>query len=394
MAYLAMNTATVYVTEETTAGVAVDPTLGSQAVSVTEGGIELNGEKELVERTNMTSSLVRALPRTGIKRASGSVTVEAKANSTEGLAPEATLLLESAFGGVRSLSSSVTTLTTTNLTTIPVSLSTGIAAGDIVMIKDTNAGANGYHVSPVTASAVNGTNDDTVTLLVPCTTAPSAGSSVSKFTTFYNANDGHPSLTITEFIGDAVKCQAAGMKVNSLSMEGFEAGQTATFSFGLVGMDYDQSLAASGLTASYNSALPPLALDACIYKDGAALEVTGFSFSLEHEVAEIQSTCAPNGIVGTRHTRTNVSGSFTAHAKSDSVALFSAFANGTEFSLFGSFGNPGASAGQKKEVIGFYFPKCIITAAPFADADGIVTYSVEFQCGPDAAGSAMYLGFI
>jgi hypothetical protein len=393
MAIVAMKTAVVYVTEETTPGTAATHSAGD-AVGVIADGIEMTGEKELIERQLLRNSISKTLPRTGMRSMSGSISVEAASGSVAGAAPDAALLFESCLGGTRALTSSPTTITTTNLTVIPVSFATGIAAGDIVMIKDTNCGTTGYHISPVSASSLNGTNDDSITLVVPCDTAPTSGSAIEKFTTFFGENSGHPSLTVSQFLEDALKREAVGVQVNSLSMDGFETGQVASFSFGLQGWNMDETLAASGLTATYGDALPPLVLDACVYKDGVALPVTSFSFNVANTVGKVMSTCAPNGVIGQRTTERAVSGSLVAYADSASVALWNAFEEGTVFSLSAAMYNPTATAGVKSNVVAVYLPQCIITAIPMANADGVAQYNVEFQCGPDAAGSEIYLGFI
>ena len=392
--FMSMKSAVVFVTEETTEGVAVSPTNGGQAVGINSDGFEMTGSKELIDRNIIRGGIGRVIPRTGMKSMSGSMTVEARANSVAGAAPEAALLFESAFGGTRQMTSAITTGTNTTTVLEIGTNAASFAVGDIVMVKDTNAGVTGYHISPITAVAMNGSNTDTITMLVAAANAPSNGSVIEKFTTFYGADDGHPSLTVTEFLEDAYSRQAKGVKVSSLALEGFTPGQTANFNFGLTGWDINEEIGASGLTESFSDALPPLVLDACVYKDGVKLEVSAFGFSLENTVAMIPSTCSVDGKLAQRISERAVSGSFTVYADKTSSAMFDAFAAGTEFSVFASMHNPGASAGVKKEAIGVFFPKCIITSSPMADADGLMVYNVEFQVGLPTSGSECFLGFI
>lgn len=397
MAYVAMKTAVVYVTEEVTEGVAVNPVAGNEAVSILSDGFELNGEKELVERNNLTSSLVKALPRVGIKTATGTIGVECKASSTAGGKPEADLLFEAAMGGVRQLTATQTiNATSTNTTVINVPDATKFAVGDIVMIKSTNVGSDGYHISPISVVTEGGTNQDTITLTVPTSSNfAQSGDVIEKFTTFYCANSGHPSLTITAYMEDAIKMQASGVRVNSLSLDSFETGQIASFSFGLSGQNYSETLAASGLTASYDGATPPLILSACVYRDGVEIPVQSVAMSLENTLANVQSTCSSNGIIAQRVTEQAITGSITPYMDSSSVALFSAFDTNTQFSLFFRCQNPGTT-GVKKEAIAFYLPNCICTALPKQDADGLMQYSLEFSAGPSATGSGspLYISFI
>ena len=391
MADISLNTTVLYVTEEVTEGTAVDPTNGNMAVGVTSDGFAIDPSFAVVERNNMTSSIERPTGRLGIKTSTASLTVEVKANTTAGGAPEYDLLMESALGATRSNTNSITTITTTNLTTIPVTAITGLAKGDIVMFKD----SNGYHITPLTSVDANGTKDDTVTCLVPFSVAPASNTAIEKSTTFYGANNGHPSLTLTAFMEDAFKIQTPGCKVTSLSLEGFEPSSIATFAFGLQGTGYDETASTpSGLTASYDGAEPPTVLSACVYKDGVQIPVSAFAFSVENTVAQKLSTCAANGIVSQKITARAVTGTFTPYMATDSTALFDAFNAETKFSLFGYVANPGASAGQKKEVVAFYLPVCKITNMPKADADGLMQYNIEFQAEPDSTGSSLFISFI
>lgn len=391
MADISLNTTVLYVTEESTEGVAVDPTNGDQAVGITSDGFALDASFAVVERNNMTSSIERPLPRIGIRTNSAAITVELKSASTAGAKPECDLLIEGALGATRASTNNPTTLATTNLTVIPLSAATGLVKGDIVMFKDTN----GYHITPLTSVDLNGTNDDTVTCLVPFSVAPASNTVIEKFTTFYGANSGHPSLTLTAFMEDAFKIQSQGNKVTSLAMSGFEPGSIASLEFGLQGLGYDETASSpSGLTASYSGAEPPTVLSACVFKDGVAISVSSLAWSVENTVAQKLSTCAANGIIGQRVTNRVVTGSFTTDMATDSTTIFDAFNAETKFSIFAYIANPTATAGQKKEVVGMYFPVVKITNLPKGNADGFMQYNLEFQAEPDAAGSSIYLGFI
>jgi hypothetical protein len=396
MADLVSKNTVLYVTKEVTEGVAVNPTAGDQAVSFLTDSVEIAGNRETVERDNNQTSLVRELPRLGIRTCEASITTEVKANTTAGGLPECNLLLEAALGAVRSQSNTTTiSATQTNTTSIKVPTGSTFVAGDIIMIKETNLGADGYHISPISAVADGGTNDDTLTLLVPTSTNYATTNSViEKSTTFFDSNT-EPSVTLTVYGEDAVKMQGAGCKVSSLSLDGFETAAIPSFAFALAGIDYDESLAASGLTATFDGATPPIVLSACVYKDGVKMDVTQFAFSVENTVSQRRSTCSVNGITGQRVTEKAITGSFTAYMDTTSVAQFTNFDAGTEFSLFMTLKNPGSSSGIWKEVIGVYMPRCMATAAPHTSVDGLMAYNVEFSAGKSSSfGASIYIGFI
>jgi hypothetical protein len=393
MGYLSKNSSVVYVTEETTEGIPVDPSLGLEAVRILGDGFELSLERETIERTVLTSSISKALPRAGMKTATGSIGLEAAAALTAGLAPDGDLLFLSALGAKRSLASTV--ISGTGHTTTSIKLSAGtvtnFAANDILMLKEAGA----FHVSPITAVNTN-VGAEAVTLLVP-TAAPVADACViEKFTQYYGTDEGHPSLTITGFMGDAHKQQAVGCFVNSLALESYETGQIPNFTFGVQGLDYTETLASSGLTASFGDAEPPTVLGSCVYRDGALLDVTALSFSVENTLGTVMSTCSPNGKIAQKITERAITGSFTTYMSSTSVDLFNSFNNNTQFSLFFSMHNPTAVAGEKKQVVSVYIPNCVVTAMAKADADGLMQYNVEFSAGSSSAGvgSDLYVSFI
>ena len=378
MAFATTKSRVVYLTEETTQGVAVAPTLGSQAVAILSDGFELNGEKELVERTVLTSSISKQIPKTGIKTATGSIGIEWKAHGTAGSQTEASLLYKSALGSVKTIATTTTTKAgnTASILEIEDADISKFAVGDIVLVKE----AGKYHISPI--SAIDTTlGSATITLVRAGASAFSDAVVIEKSTVYKGSNSGHPYLTVTSYLDDALKIQSAGHLVASMALENFSVGQIPTINFALNGITYEETLAPSGLTASYDTATPPIALGACIYLDGVAIPVTELGFSVENTVGRITSTCSENGIISTRVTERAVTGSLTTYQETTSVGYYSKFNTNAEFSLFGFAGIPTGTAGEIKDLVAFFIPKCIITAKPIADADGIATIAIEFSAG-------------
>lgn len=391
MAYVSKNTAVVYITEESSEGTAVAPSNAS-FVSIMND-YEMNGEKELVERDNLTTSIIKEIPRVGIKTCALTLNIEAKANTTEGSAPEAALLFKGALGALRSNTNSHKTVTDTNLNLVVLDGTGNLAVGDFIMIKATNTASDGYHISPISSVTASNSN---IGLLIPMAAAPASNTSIAKFVTYYTSNSGHPSLTVTTFLEDALKLQAAGCKVSSMSLEGFETGQIASFNFSLNGMSYAETVAASGLTPTQVAGTPPLVLSACVYKDGVAVPVNSFSVNVENTLGRVTSTCSANGLISQRITEQTITGSFVPYMDTTSVALYSAFDANTEFSLVAILKNPvSGQTKQWEEVVGIFLPRCIITAMPKADQDGVMQYAIEFSASYSSTYStAMTIGFI
>jgi hypothetical protein len=389
MAFISKKATIVYVTEEVTEGLAVAATAGSQAVSILSDGFEINAERELVERSNLNTSIGKDLPRAGLATSSLSIGVEAKGATTAGAKPEADLLFEAGLGAMRQLTGTVTSGTshTTSIIKIADVDITKFVVGDMVLVKEAGA----YHFSPIiTVTTTPGAAS--ITLLVAMGVAPTNAVVIEKFTTYYTANSGHPSLTVNAFYEDLLNASAAGCRVGSVSLEGFEVGQIPSFNFSLNGWEYSEVLGASGLTASFSGCTPPIALGACVYKSGTALSVSSLAFSLENTLAQVTSTCA--GMIGQRITERVVTGSFVTEMDSASVALFGEYDALTPVSLFMYLKNPTATAGQYANYVGVYIPNVVITTLGKQDSDGLMQYSCEFSAGTHASLADLYIGFV
>ena len=395
MAYANIKNTVVYVTEELTEGTAVDPTLGSQSLPILADGFSIDGEKELVERNLLRSGIKRQLARTGIKSATAALNVEATASSTAGSAPQYDLLMQSLLAGKRQISTQVTTKATGNTASILQIEDADISkfnVGDIILVLEAGA----YHVSPIIAVDSTG-GAANITLLIAGAGAFSNSVVIEKTTVYYGANSGHKNLTVTAFMEDAYKLQAAGVKVSSMSLESFEVGQLPSLSFSLNGQSYNESTASSGITATNSNALPPIVLNACVYKDGVAIPVRSVALSVDNTLGRITSTCSANGIISQIVTERSVSGSITPYLDTTSTTLFDNFDANTSFSLFLSASNPTATAGEVQNIFSIFIPTCIITALPKNENDGVLGYDLSFQAGEDESGnytSEIYLGMI
>jgi len=379
MAYATTKSTVAYILPEVTQGTPVGPTLGSQAIAILSDGFELNGEKELIERSVLTSSIAKQIPRTGIKTATCAIGCEWKANGNAGAEAEYGLLMESALGSKHSISTEVTTKATGNTVSTLEIEDADIASfklGDIIMIKE----AGDYWVTPITAIS-DTAGSANITVLRTRATAFSNSVKIEKVTMYSGANSGHKYITLTGFLDDAVKMQASGNLVSDLSVESFSVGQIPTLSFSLQGINYAESLAASGLTASYDSSMPPICLSACVYMNDVAIPVTEISLSVSNTIGRVTSTCSPNGIISTRVTERVCSGSFVTYQETDSVEYYTKFNTNAEFSMFAYAGIPTSTAGEYKDIVAFFLPTCVITAQPLADADGIATRSIDFSTG-------------
>ncbi len=371
---------------EAVEGVYQVPAGVSSYVQTLAEGDEMNGSKELLERNILTNSIGKTSPRTGQFQVSGSLPVEARSHSTEGSAPEYDALIRSALGTRRQITTTTTTKAVGNTATVLQIEDADISkfnVGDIIMTK----GAGAYHVSPITAKST-GAGTATLTLLVAHPSGDHADSVViSKATVYTVADSGHPSLSISRYLENAVLEQATGCRVSSMSLENFSTGQIPSFNFAFEGMNFDRSLTVNPYTPSYDPALPPIVLDARLYMNGASIDVNEVAISLENALGFETSIAAENGRISGRATERTISGSFNPYKQDDSIANFTKFKENTAFSLFAYAKNSTSTAGQFENVVAIYMPNCLITELAESDQDGLLQEGIAFSANRGAAGT-------
>ena len=380
---------------ESTEGTYVAPSAATKYVQTLADGFELSPAKELLERNIFTSSIGKTSPLTGQFQVQGTIPVEARAFSTEGTAPEYDALMRSALGSRRQITTTTTTKASGNTGSVLQIEDADISkfnVGDIVMVKQSGA----YHVSPISAKST-GAGTATITLLIPKASGSFSNSVVvSKSTTYIVADSGHPSLSISKYVENAVLEKALGCKVTSMALENFATGQIPSFSFGFEGLNFDRSLTPIPHTPSYDTALPPIVLDGRLYMDGTSIEVNEISVQLENALGFKTSISAENGRVSSRATERTITGTFNPYKADDSVANYTKYKNNTAFSLFAYAKVRTSTAGEFGNVVAIYMPNCIITELGEGDQDGLLQDSITFSANRGTAGSTseIYIAFI
>lgn len=379
------NTA-IAIEEEVTEGVYVTPSAATSFLQTLSDGTEITPTKELLDRDVFNGSLGKTSPRTGTRTVAGSIPVECRAFSAAGGAPEYNSLVKSAFGARRQATTTTTTKASGNTASVLQIEDADISkfnVGDIVLVKQSGA----YHVSPVTAKS-SGTGTATITLLVAHPSGDFADSvEIEKFTTYHVANSGHPSLSVTKYVDSAVRECALGARVTNMTLENFSTGQIPTLNFGFEGLDFTRSLTAPSFTPAYDSALPPIVLDARLYMDGTSVDVNEVSFSLENTLGFATAISASNGRISGRATERSITGSFNPYKQDNSIANFTKFLNNTAFSLFAYAKVPTSTAGEFGQIVAFYMPNCLITELGEADQDGLLQETVSFTASRGASGT-------
>lgn len=223
--------ATVLATKkETTEGTLVLPTTGADFVPM-QPDATITPNIESIANEEIRSSIGQAKPIQGLESPEASFSLYLKHSGVEGQAPNYGELLEACWGST-SVQSTERTTTSSSTTTL-IKLAAGgsdYSRGKAILLKDPT---NGYSIRPVHSVS---SNDLTIGFAV--SSAPASGVTCGKFVNFSPANDSHPSISLTQYLGNGHSVQAlAGGKVTELSLEA-NAGELINASYSLVGTKY------------------------------------------------------------------------------------------------------------------------------------------------------------
>ncbi len=372
-----------------TEGTYAAPATASDYVQVLEEGLEVNPQKELVERNILTSSIGFVTPRASTKSVSASVPVEYRAQGAEGGVPQYDPLVISALGNRRKLRNRITTGTGHSTTVINVaSANTIFQVGDFIVVLQSGA----HHECFVTAVA-----SGNITVAPAMDSAPSNGVQLAKTVTYYPANTNHMPLSASVYWGNEILEKATGLKIASMGVENLVTGQVTNLNFSSEGLGFDRINGVAPHTPTYDGGLPPLALSAKIYLDGVCYDLNEFSMSLENTIASLASVKSADGKIASRYSERKITGSVNPYMDDTTVTLFDKFKNNTAFSIFAFIHNVSTTAGEFElgSICGIYLPSCVVTEIPVADVDGILVDSVAFSAstGSDGTGAEIYMGF-
>jgi hypothetical protein len=381
--------------ESAAEGTYVAPQAATDYIQPLEDGFELTPARELLDRAILSSSIGQARPRVGIKSVTATLPCEFRASGTEGAAPDYDLLMESALGNKRQISARVTSGTghTTSVINIEAADIGDFAVGDIIVVLD-----SGDHTVHAITNVNTTGGSEAITILPVRDSAPADNVEISQCTTYYPANSGHKPLSLSYYWANTIRQAAIGCKVESLSLENFTTGQLASWNFSMGGLTYTEVDGTAPHTPSYDSGLPPVILNACVYQDGTQIDVNNFAMTLTNTLGYITSTCSANGRTASRVTNRAISGSFDPYKDDTSVSQFSNFDNNTPYSIFLSAYTPSSTAGEIElgSVVGIYLPSVITTEKPVGNNEGILTEAISFQAtaGDDGESDDIYIGFI
>jgi len=383
----------IAVEEEVTEGTYVAPSSVNSYIRPKQDGFEMTPAREIIDRELLNASPGMETPRMGMKSVTAALPVEFRASGVEGGNVDHGPLIKSALGAYRTgITKSVVAGSTSTVLQFGVGDATNYNIGDIVVVKR----ATMHEARPVTAVD---TGLDTVTLAFALANgAPPAATAISAFSTFYTANGGNPSLSLSYYWANEIRQAAIGARVNSMSLENFQTGLVASLNFGFEGLNYSEINGVAPHTPTYDSGIPPIILSACVYRNGVALDVNAFGLSLSNTLGFLKSSCDANGRFKGRVTKREITGTINPYKDDTSVAFFTDWNAGTEFSLFAVAYNPSSTTGEftMGSVTGILLPQCFTTEYTVGDLDGILTDDMSFRATRGSTGTSeeMYMGLI
>jgi hypothetical protein len=380
------NESTLGVMEEVTEGTYVPPVAGTDYLEVLSDGLEVNKTRELLERDNLSSTTETEAARVGMAEIVASVPLELRASATAGAAPQMLdLPLKSLLGGARTAVTDTTT-TGNSSTVLEFGAAPPFAVGDSVIVKESGA----YEVRPV--SEVGAT---TITFPFALENgAPSDGVVVEAVATYYHDTANSKSLSFEHNVGNEIQQQADGCRAQAGVIENWSTGQIPTMSFTFGGLALARSNAGGTATPDFTAdALPPVALEACLWIGGSKKSYNELSLNIENTLSFLTDACNADGKVASRITKQVVN--FTANPYSDDTAIteWTAFEQNTDTSVFFYAANPSSTAGEFSEVVAVWIPQGKITEIPFGDNEGIVTDNLAVRAHQSTSNDSIFISF-
>lgn len=383
------------VEEETTEGTYRAPQATTSFIQVLDGE-SFKPSREVIDRGLITASPGKETPRMGMKSCTAQIPVELRASGVAGGETDFDSLLKCALGARRQNTALVTSRAGSNTSTNILIEDADIAkfnVGDMVAVFVAGA----FEVRPILSKA-SGTGTASITLAFALTAgAPASGVTLGKFTTYYTAASGHPSLSYSRYLANEIRQAGIGMKVTQMTLDGWEPGKVASLKFALEGVNFTETNGAAPYTPAYDTGLPPIILNACVWRDGVLTPVPSLALQLQNELSFMTDTCSANGRTASRVKSREITGSFSPYKDDTSTDYFDDWVAGTEFSIFAYAYNP-AATGEfgLGSVVGIWLPQCITTEFESSDVDGIVVDQMGFRATRGTAGDKeeLYIGKI
>lgn len=362
------------------------PVSGADYIEVLADGLELTKTTEELAREILSGTIESEASRKGIPEITGSIGVEFRASKTPGTAPQALdVQMQSLLGGKKIEVGSTTTVG--NTATVLTFASHNFTVGSIVLIKEAGA----FECRPVIA--IDAT---TITLAFALENgAPSDGVDVESTVTYYSDSTNAKSYSAEYNIGNEIRDAISGLRSVSGSIENWTVGTIPTMNFAVNGLSLTRTDNGQSFAPDFsNDALPPVALEACLWISGNKLSYSELGLSVENEITPITDACAADGKIGQRAISQTTIFSANPYMDDTTFQTYSDYDNNADVSVFFFASNPSTTPGEFSEVVAVWLPQAKITAHPTGDANGLATDAMEIKAHRSNGNDTVFISMI
>jgi len=231
MTSISTRSSVLAIKKETTENTPVFPTSATDYIAL-QPDFSMDSVFENLTNDELKASIGKSAPIIGAEAPTASVSAYLRASGTVATAPNYGLLLEASLGAVTTASTEYDTVSSSTTSVIKVNTGEGATfqRGEALLIKD---GTNGYRIR-----CIDSISSDDLTIGFQVPSAPASGVNLGKAVLYYPANTGHPTITLTNYVGNGGVVQMmSGARVTSASFD-IAAGQIIKGSYNLEGLSY------------------------------------------------------------------------------------------------------------------------------------------------------------
>lgn len=383
MGYLLKKSGKIAIEKETTEGVYQGNPAATSFIKANSENVVIGKSKEELTRELLGDGIGASASEQGLTTATGSITMPLACASTEGGLSPMGLSLESLLGSAKTVATINCTSTTASTLTAPGHT---YVKGDIVVVKEAGA----FEARPI-ASVLG----DVITLAFALSSDPSDTVAIAGIRIYSCADEGHPSLSITQFLGDAgadtIAKLMSGAKCIGASFDNFVTGQLGEIAFTYEGLEMNRVNQAP-TTPVYTQVNSTKIKGGLIFQNGAVFKINELGLAIQNTVSAISNT--KEGKVALKVIKREVTGKFNPYLVTGAAGLaqYQIFDSNAPFSLFVSHSNPTAVAGENENFICLYLPVCRMTTIEDGDYNSIITDNVAFKANVGSDTKEIYIG--
>lgn len=216
---------------ESTEGTPVAPTASTDYIPI-QADAAMSPQTDTLSNDELKASIGQSKSIIGAENPTSSVSLYLKHSGVKGSAPDASELIEAAFGTEAVAGSEFDTVaaSTTSVTKVDAGEGASFVRGQAYLIK--------HAASPWEIRAVDSVSTDDLNNSFDTEIAPAVGVNLGQAVTYSPADDGHQTLSLWHYLGNSGAVQmTSGARVTDMSVE-FPAGELITASYSMDGLEY------------------------------------------------------------------------------------------------------------------------------------------------------------